>query len=329
MQMMMGAWAAQTIAAVTRLDVPDLLHKHGPLTAGQLTGDHGVAAEAAFLHRALRACASVGVFSEDAAGRFGSTPLSETLTTGSPASVRRFVELIGGRWWGLFGALPDALRTGRDQAGSGAGHDPWQSDAAHRKRFAEAMKSRVDSVRGVLAHVDLSTARTVVDVGGSLGHLSIALLERYPDLRATVLDLPEMIVLAEEDGSAVDASVRERLTFVSGDMFVDVPPGDTYVLKAIVHDWDDERAIRVLQHCRRHVPSDGRVLCVDNVLPPLGDAGCSGTKLLDMLMMVSLPGRERTEVEWRALYDAAGLAVRSIMVVNARSGESIVEGVPR
>jgi SAM-dependent methyltransferase len=329
MQMMMGAWTAQTVAAVTRLDVPDLLHKHGPLTAQQLTADHGVAAEPTFLHRALRACASVGVFSEDADGRFGPTPLSEPLTTASATSVRRFVELIGGRWWGLFGALPDALRAGRRPATAAGEEDLWRSDPAHRRRFAEAMKSHVDSVRGVLAHTDFSDTRSVVDVGGSLGHLSIALLERYPHLRATVLDLPEVIELAEEHAASVDAGVRQRLSFVAGDMFDDVPPGDTCVLKAIVHDWDDARAIRVLEHCRRRVPPDGRVLCVDNVLPPLGDTGCSGTKLLDMLMMVSLPGRERTEQEWRALYDAAGLTVRAITLVNARNGQSIIDGVPR
>jgi len=88
-------------------------------------------------------------------------------------------------------------------------------------------------------------------------------------------------------------------------MFADVPPADTYVLKAIIHGWDDASAVRVLQNCRARLRQGGRVLCVDNVLPPLGDTTCSDTKLLDMLMMVSLPGKERTEAEWRALYAAA------------------------
>jgi hypothetical protein len=329
MQMMMAAWTAQTIAALTRLDVPELMQEHGPLTARQLAEEHGVDAKPEFLQRALRAGAGAGIFTEDAAGRFGPTALSEVLTLGSPASVKRFVELIGGRWWGLFGALPDALRTGRHVTAAEPGAPSVPADPAHRRRFGEAMKSRVDSTRGVLERCDFSRARTLVDVGGGFGHLAVAILRRHPHVRTVVLDLPDVIALAEEEAAGEDAAVRERLRFVGGDMFVDVPPGDTYVLRAVVHDWDDASVIRVLGHCRARLPGDGRILCVDNVLPPLGDTGCASTKLLDMLMMVSLPGKERTEAEWRALYEAAGLRLASITPINPRSGESVVEGVAR
>ncbi|MGH7354780.1 MAG: methyltransferase family protein [Candidatus Rokuibacteriota bacterium] len=236
MQMMMSAWTAQTISAVTRLDVPDILQAHGPLTARQLTESHGVDARPELLERALRACASVAVFTEGADGRFGPTPLSATLTLGSPVSVKRFVELIGGRWWTTFAGLPEALRQGQPRPVTRSVETP-PPDPMHTQRFAEAMKSRVESTRGVLEHGDFSRARTVVDVGG------------------------------------------------------------------------------------------GRILCVDKVLPPMGDTSASSAKLLDMLMLVSLPGKERTEAEWRALYAEAGLRVASITRIEARSGESIVEGV--
>jgi SAM-dependent methyltransferase len=327
MQMAMGAWVSQTIAAVTRLDIPDLLEKHGPLTAHQLTGEHGIDARPDFLERALRACASAGVFTETADGRFGPTPLSAVLTLDSPTSVKRFVELIGGRWWTPFGGLLETLRTGEPQ--STAPRASSEGTVATRtEKFAQAMKSRVESTRGVLAHHDFSRARSVVDVGGGLGHLALALVERYPHLRATVLDLPEVIAAAQRHAANEDPAVLARLSFEAGDMFVDVPPGDLYLLKAIIHDWDDERGVRVLRNCRARLARDGRILCVDNVLPPMGDTTCSGTKLLDMLMMVSLPGKERTEAEWRALYAAAGLRVATITLVNPRSGESIIEGVP-
>ena len=120
--------------------------------------------------------------------------------------------------------------------------------------------------------------------------------------------------------------ILSRLTFVPGDMFDDVPAGDLYVLKTIIHDWDDARSVRVLQKCRDRLPDGGCVICADKVLPPMGDTSCSGAKFLDMLMMVSLPGRECTEVEWRSLYERAGLAVTSITTVSARSGESLIEG---
>jgi len=329
MQMLMGAWVSQTICAVTRLGVPDLLQAHGPLTAREVTERHGVEARPDLLERALRACASVGVFTEDVGGRFGPTALSAVLTPDAPGSVRRFAELIGGRWWGLFAGMSDTLRIGQSQL---AGEPPGPMDPARAQRleqFGLAMKSRVDSTRAVLASCDFARARTVVDVGGGLGHLAIEILKRYPDVRASVLDIPDLIPIAERHAASEDPAVRERLTFVGGDMFVEVPAGDTYLLKAIVHDWDDAHAVRVLANCRARLPAEGRVICADNVLPPMGDTGRSGTKLLDMLMMVSLPGKERTEAEWRALYEQAGLALTSIALVNPRSGESLIEGVGR
>lgn len=325
MQMMMAAWTAQTISAVTRLGVPDALARHGPLTARQLTVDHGIDASPPFLERALRACASVGIFTESSEGRFGPTPLSEVITLESPRSVRRFVELIGGPWWPLFGHLPDVLRTGQTQVGD---ENPERDDTAQTEAFAQAMRSRVESTRAVVEHVDFSASQVVVDVGGSFGHLAIALLQRYPHLRATVLDLPAVIAIAERHAADEEPHVRSRLSFVAGDMFAEVPPGDTYVLKTIIHDWDDVRAVRVLQHCRARLADGGRIVCADKIVPPMGDSGASGA-LLDMLMMVSLPGKERTEAEWRALYEQAGLTVGSITVTNPASGESLIEGRPR
>ena len=179
----------------------------------------------------------------------------------------------------------------------------------------------------MVEHGDFAQSRHLVDVGGSLGHLAIALLRRYPELRATVLDLPAVTAFAEREAESEDPAVRSRLRFVGGDMFVDVPPGDTYVLKTIVHDWDDASCVRVLRVCRAKLPAGGRIVCVDKVLPPMGDTSASGAKLLDMLMMVSLPGKERTEVEWRALHEQAGLTITAIRVTNPRSGESLIESV--
>ncbi len=323
MQMVMAAWTSQTVSSVTRLGVPDLLQAHGALTARQLTEAHGVDARPELLERALRACAGVGVFTEDAEGRFGPTPLSEVLTSSSPSSVKAFVELIGGRWWPLVGGLSDTLRAGQALPAP-RGTPPSEEET---ERFGQAMRSRKDSTRAVLDHWDFTGARTLVDVGGGFGHLAMAILERYPDLRASVLDLPHVVKVAQRHAAGEEAGGRARLSFVGGDMFAAVPPGDTYLLRAIIHDWDDASATRVLQNCRAGLREGGRVLCVDNVLPPLGDTTCSGAKLLDMLMMVSLPGKERTEAEWRALYTAAGLRVASVTRINPRSGESIVEGV--
>lgn len=323
MQMVMAAWTSQTISTVTRLSVPDLVSTHGPLTARQLVETHHVDARPDLLERALRACASVGVFTESADGRFGPTPLSEVLVAGAPGSVRQFVELIGGRWWGPFAALTDVLRAGQPQ-----GSTPAESQEGTAENFAGAMKSQVESTRGVAEHADLARARVLVDVGGSIGHVAIALLERHAHLRACVLDLPAVVTVAERLAAREAEGVRSRLSFVVGDMFADVPPADTYLVKKIMHDWDDAQCVRILRNCRGRLAAGGRILGVDNVVPPMGDTGASSTKLLDMLMMVLLPGKERTEAEWRALYAAAGLRVTSITPINPRSVECIIEGVP-
>ena len=163
MQMMMAAWAAQTIATVARLGVADVLHDQGPLTARELTERHRVDARSDLLERALRACASVGVFTEAADGRFGPTPLSGVLVDGAPGSVRQFVELIGGRWWTLFGGLGETVRTVEPRT---LPPDP-DPDPGQTEKFGKAMKSRIESTRGAVEHSDLSRARMVVDVGGA------------------------------------------------------------------------------------------------------------------------------------------------------------------
>jgi hypothetical protein len=293
MQMMTAAWLSQTISAVTTLGVPDIVREHGALSARELTERHGVDARPDFLERALRACASADIFTEAPDGRFGPTPLCEVLTTTAPGSVRDFVELVGGRWWALFGALPQVLRTGQPQTPPRPRGGSKTAD--REEQFGRAMKSRVDSTRRAVEHGDFGRARRIVDVGGGFGHLAIAILQAHPRAVAMVLDLPDVIAIAERHAASEDPAVLARLSFVAGDMFVDVPPGDTYVLKSIIHDWDDERCVGVLGNCAAKLPVGGRVLCIDRVLPPMGDTGAAGAKLLDLLMMVSLPGRERTE----------------------------------
>jgi hypothetical protein len=323
MQMVMAAWSSQTISAVTRLGVPDLLSAQGPLTARALVSNHHVAARPDLLERALRACASVGIFTESADGRFGPTALSQVLVEGAPGSVRQFVELIGARWWAPFGGLAEVLRSGQPEGGA-----PEAAVDGGVETFAAAMRSRVESTRGVVEHADLARARLLVDVGGSIGHVSIALLQRHAHLRACVLDFPAVVAVGERLAASERERVRSRLSFVAGDMFVDVPPADTYLVKTIMHDWDDARCVRLLRNCRARLAEGGRILGVDNVLPPMGDTGASSTKLLDMLMMVLLPGKERTESEWRALYAGAGLRVTAITPINPRSVECLIEGVP-
>ncbi len=333
MQMLMGAWISRVISCVTRLDIPDLLQEHGALTARELAESHGVNTRAEFLERALRACAGLGVFTEDASGRFGTSALSEVLTESSPVSVKKIVVgLLEDTNWKLWGGLPDAIRTGQPQAKAQLGMEVWDYFGANPKEmeaFGEGMKSNsFHSMRAVLEHCDFSKLGTVVDVGGGFGHLAIALLQRHPQLRASVLDLPDLMPVAERHAADLDPEVRARLTFVGGDMFSSVPPADAYVVKHIIHDWDDSSCIRLLENCRSQMQGDGRIFCVDAVLPPMGDTRGVAAKLLDLNMMVAVTGKERTEAQWRSLYDTAGLELVSITPLQQPPGTStgIVEG---
>ena len=257
--------------------------------------------------------------------------MSEVLTSGSNVSIKKLAEIFGASWWTVWGGLASALRTGEPQAKNKLGMEYWDYCNANPKEmedFGEAMKSNSHrSLLGVLAHCDLSGARKVVDVGGGFGHLVVALLEKYPDLRVVVLDQPELIPIAKQNLPVEDESVASRMKYVGADMFEGVPRADVFTMKHIIHDWDDAGCIRLLQNCNASMDGDGRVISVDAVLPPMGDRGGTAAKFLDIDMMVFIPGKERTKTQWEALYDAAGFKISSITPLQDNFGTSIVEGV--
>lgn len=266
MQMVMGGWIARTISEVSRLDVPDALQRGGPMTAAALV-DGGIPVEAGALERALRALASVGLFTEDDGARFGLTPLGDAMKANSE-----------------------------------------------------------NSMRGVLEKCDFSGVTRVADIGGGFGHLVIALLEKNPALKGVLMDVPELIPVAKARNPA-PSSVAARLEYHAGNMFESVPAADAYVMKHIIHDWDDERCLQLLRNCHRSMQGAGRVICVDAVLPPFGDTSGTAAKLLDLLMMAGIRGKERTRTQWEGLYAAAGFRVARVTPLQDNFGTSIVEGV--
>jgi hypothetical protein len=331
MQMVMGAWITKVISELTRLGIPDLLKRHGPMLAAEMVTAGGMRAAPNALERTLRACASLGVFTEDATGRFGPTELSEVLTSDSPASVKKLVEAIGGPWYRCWVELLDAIKTGEPQARKVFGMEWWDYLNANPKElenFAEAMKSNsLNSLRGVLEKCDFKGVEKIADIGGGFGHLAIALLEKYPSLQAAVIDVPDLIPIARERFPVNDHAIADRLQYVGGDMFDSVPPANVYIMKHIIHDWEDEKCIRLLENCRRSMLGDGRVICVDSVLPPMGNVAGTPAKLLDINMLIFIEGKERTEDQWNHLYRAAGLEIRSVTPIHDNFGTSIVEGV--
>jgi hypothetical protein len=328
-EMLFGAWTAKILAEVVRLDVPDALAQ-GPLTADELVRKAGIRAHPGALHRALRACAAIGLVTEDSAGRFGPTRLSALLTRDTPGTLKRFVEYSGGTLWKVWSGLPEGLATGAPQARAQLGMDFFDYLQAHPKaleEFGETLKAHSAVANtGVLERYDFGGIRTLVDVGAGYGPLAIAVLEKYPELSAIVFDLPAVVAAAPSQLPVKNADVARRLSYAAGDMFKDVPPADAYVLKLIMHDWDDASCATILANVGARLEPGGRVVCIDNVMPPLGDVSDVPQKLLDVNMMLLLPGKERTRVEWEALYRGAGLQITAMIPVPDAFNMFVIEG---
>jgi hypothetical protein len=328
-QMAMAGWISSAISEIARRNIPDMLKARGASSAADLAPELEV--NPAALERVLRACASVGLFVEDASGKFGLTPLSEVLTSDSPVSVKAVSREMGGMWLKMMGYLGDSVRTGEPQPQQYCGMDSfWDYLNAHPRdlaAFGEAMQSNsLNSLRGVLAHCDFTGVRKVVDIAGGFGHLAAALLEKYPALRAAVLDLPDLIPIAEKS-LTLSEQVASRLQYVGGDMFQSVPAGDCHIMKHIIHDWDDEHCHTLLTNCHQSLEPNGRLICVDAVLPPMGDTSGTAAKFLDLLMMTAIRGKERTLQQWEELYGSTGFRMIRVTKLQDNFGTSIVEGV--
>jgi SAM-dependent methyltransferase len=292
-----GALSTKALAVVADLAVADVLADRARPVA-EVAAEVG--ADAGVLGRILRALASDGVFAEEAPGVFRNTDASNLLRRGR--GWQEFAHLFGG----VFYLAADTLdpTTAEATFDRRFGTDFWSWLAKHpdeRAAFDHAM------ARGKEAHVERLAAlewkddETVVDVGGGNGALLLALLERRPKLRGIVFDLPE----TERD----EARFGDRLTFAPGSFFDRVPTGDTYVLSAILHDWDDGQATAILQTIHAAAPPNARLLVLDSVVPPGNEP--HGAKWLDLLMLV-LGGRERNEDDWRSLVEGAGFRIDSI-----------------
>jgi O-methyltransferase domain/Dimerisation domain len=289
-EILRGALATRTLGIVAGLGVPQALAA-GPRSVEELARDAGADSDA--LHRLLRALASEGVFAEEERGVFRNTPASELLLT---SGWDDFAVLFGGVWYGAVERL-DA--SGKAVFPDVFGTDFWTWLAKHpeeRARFDRAMAQGSDTRIERLQTVEWRSGETVVDVGGGNGSLLAELLKAHPGLHGIVFDLPET--------TRDESLFGERLEFVEGSFFEQVPAGDVYLLGTILHDWDDESATKILRTIRAAAPEHVRLVILDAVVPPGNEP--FGPKWLDLLMLTLFAGRERDEDQWRALLAAGG-----------------------
>jgi SAM-dependent methyltransferase len=320
-ELTIGGWFTQAISVAAELGIADLLID-GPRTAEELAEDTSALSGA--LYRVLRALASVGIFTEDEYGRFSLTPLAENLRSDVPNSLRSFGIMAGAEFYQSWGNLLYSVQTGKQGFDKTYGRPFFQYMTEHPDRHAiydkAMMVHGIAETEPMLDAYDFSAFETVMDVGGGNGLMLAAILNRHPAIKGILFDLPAVADRAKESFSDLDLSGRCQI--VGGDFFTSVPSADVYVLRHIIHDWDDGDAVSILRNCRNAMNPEGTVLLVETVIPPLNEP-CFG-KWLDLMMLI-VGGRERTEEQYRQLLPQAGLELNRI--IPTAHEISIVEAV--
>ncbi len=319
-----GYRASQCVRAAALLGLPDHLAA-GPLTAQELASRAGADAEA--LARLLRALVGLRLLRRRRDGRFALTPLGEPLRAGAPDSLRDdALHALGPTSWLPWGELVESVRSGAASFPRLYGESAWE----HRARNAESRalfdamaraRSRAETA-AILARLALPRRGLVVDLGGGRGELLAAILARRPELTGALFELPE--VLAGATALLRDAGVASRCRLVAGDLFAEVPAGgDLYLLKAVLHNWDDAAALRILRNCRKAMSPRARLVIVESLADVTRG---EDAELQDLHMLVMHGGRERVAAEIEALLREAGLRCTGIR----KTAESccLIESVP-
>jgi hypothetical protein len=326
-QLGIGHYFSNALHVATELGIAELL-KDGPRRPEELAD--ATATHAPSLRRMLRLLASVGVFEERDDGRFALTPLGECLRPGIPGSARAMVLLFtGNRVQDAWRDLEYCVRTGNPVFRKRGLDDPFSDFARTPEETANFDAAMADftalAAVAVAAAYDFRSVRTLVDVGGGNGALLIGILNAHAHLRGIVFDRPTAAERAAKQ--IAERGLAGRCEAVGGNFFEGVPHGaDAYVLKHVIHDWDDERAVAILANCRRAMPDTGKVLIVEGVYPlRIDDSLASrGAAANDVNMLVNTGGRQRSEAEFRSLYDTAGFTLTRI--VRTLAPVSVIEG---
>ncbi|SFC12957.1 Dimerisation domain-containing protein [Polaromonas sp. OV174] len=324
-QMATAFWVSRAVYVAARLGIADLL-ADGPKSVQALadaTQTHGPS-----LYRLLRALASLGLFTESGGQRFALTEHGATLQTGAPGSARSTVMALAGPWmWGAWSEFAYSVQTGKTAFNKAWGMPLFDYLAQHSDEarfFGEAMMGvHGGEAAAVAAAYDFSAQQTVIDVGGGTGGLLAAILQEHPHLQGVLYELPH--VAPEARAHLTACGVVDRCQLLTGSFFDSVPAGgDAYVMSHVIHDWDEEKCLTILRHCRQAMAQDSRLLIVECVLPP-GDEPHMG-KILDLVMLTVPGGQERSGEEYAGLLAKAGF--RLTRIVPTASAVSVVEAQP-
>lgn len=318
-----GPVAAQAIYVFAALGIPDILRERAK-SAAEIAGE--VHANNEILHRVLRFLATIDIVTEDTQGRFALTVLGKTLCSRPISVIRDNTLLMGSQYyWAAIGDLLHQVKTGDNAFQHAMGQTFFTYLSEHSDEanvFNAAMNSSSQlGVSSILAMYDFSSFRKIVDVAGGKGALLTGILKGNPTVHAVLFDSPSVL-----EHVRIDPAVADRFSKVPGSFFEGVPTGgDAYILRRILHDWDDEHAAAILQQCRKAISKNGKLLIIE-LAPPLPGEPGSDWATMDVFMMLLMNGRERTETDFKVLLGDTGFQLNRI--VRGNSPYWIVEAVP-
>jgi hypothetical protein len=328
-QMSIGHYVSRALALVVKLSIADLL-ADGPRDADDLAA--ATDTHAPSLRRVLRLLVSMGVFAEDDAGRFALEALGELLRADVEGSMSAMVSVFAGvgiqdSWK----ELEYCVRTGnpafRKDAPDADAFAQMAEDPEQAATFDKAMATFAPrTAAAVAAAYDFTKFGTVADIGGGNGALLIGILKACPRLKGIVFDQEHVAERARAHLAA--AGMADRCQVVAGSFFGAVPPGaEAYLMKHVLHDWDDRRAGAILGACRKVMTPDARLLVVEGLYPPRVDHSLMSRAAAanDVNMLVVAGGRQRSEAEFRELFEASGFSLTSI---TPAENVCVIEGEP-
>jgi hypothetical protein len=324
-QLLFGKQITYALSGVARLGVADHMDgKARPVEElAEKTGAH-----APSLYRVMRMLASLGVFKESPNRHFALTPVGELLKTDAPVSLRYMAMMFGEEFsTRAYAHFADCLRTGGDGVTEAYGKDIWQVLAEYPEQcrvFQNAMSANSSgSVPAIVEAYDFGAIERIADVGGGHGFLLGSILRAMPAMKGVLFDRPEVVESLPESAFA---GLEGRVAVEGGSFFERVPDGcDAYIMKHIIHDWDDEHCRTVLRLMREKLPRHGRVLVCEMVVND--DPGPTPAKMLDIEMLVmTVGGKERTEAEFATLFAASGLKLNRIVPTSRPI--AVIEAIP-
>lgn len=323
LQVLAHHWLSCCVYVAAKLNIADHLFT-GPKTIEWLASETGTHAPS--LYRVLRALAAEKIFEETQKETFMLTPNATALLSDAPGSMKYFILAELGEFYNPWGELLHTVQTGKTAFDHYYKMDLWQYYATHPeegRNFMHAMTRLTQySDKAIVDAYHFDGFKTIVDVGGGNGALLMAILQSAPALQGVVFDAPYVVEKTKQ--AIAENNMSNRCTVQGGDFFKEVPSGaDAYIMKYILHDWQEADAIRLLQSCHRSMKKGSKLLAVDAVIPP-GNTFHPG-KFMDVNMLVVTGGRERTAEEFRKLFEQAGLQFNRVIDLSIPD-VSIVEG---